>query len=161
ASITGNFGASGDQYLRVDGSFSADLFGLAKVNAKGYFDTRGFFDLDINGRVLLGTEDWGITADVDLFASYLPDPIGVATLNFGGSASGEVRAAGVTLVGAGVGIDYNGESGKITAMADVTVLGISYDVDFTLGYFVLGNRPDPRLGQLAGGVLTLNVGALG
>lgn len=162
ASISGGFDPiTGEQFFRVAGSFSADLFGLATVSATGFFDSRGLFDLDLNGRVVLGTDDWGLRAMVNLYASYLPNTSGVMTLSFGGSASGEARAAGVTLVGAGIGIDYNGESGKATAMADVTVLGITYDVDFTLGYFLLGARPDPRLGQLANGVLTLNVGAAG
>ncbi|WP_406694298.1 PKD domain-containing protein [Singulisphaera sp. Ch08] len=162
ASISGGFDPiTGEQFFRVAGNFSADLFGLATVSAVGFFDSRGLFDLDLNGQVVLGTDDWGLRASVNLYASYLPNTSGVMTLDFGGSASGEARAAGVTLVGAGIGIDYNGESGKATAMADVTVLGITYDVDFTLGYFLLGARPDPRLGQLAGGVLTLNVGAAG
>ncbi|WP_422923846.1 PKD domain-containing protein [Singulisphaera sp. PoT] len=162
ASISAGFDPiTGEQFFRVGGSFSADLFGLATVSASGFFDSRGLFDVDINGRILLGTDDWGIRASVALHASYLPNASGVKTLNFGGSASGEVRAAGITLVGAGIGIDYNGSSGKATAMADVTILGITYDVDFTLGYFLLGSETDPRLGQLSNGVLTLNVGALG
>ncbi|MHC5543766.1 hypothetical protein ACYOEI_36530, partial [Singulisphaera rosea] len=135
ASISGGFDPiTNDPFFRVAGSFSADLFGLAKVNASGYFDSRGMFDVDLNGKILLGTDDWGIRANVALAASYQPDSNGVMTLNFGGSASGEVRAAGITLVGAGIGISYDGGSGKATAMADVTILGITYDVDFTLGY---------------------------
>src|SRR5262249_55003210 len=49
ASISAGFDdLTGEQFFRVAGNFSADLFGLAKVSANGFFDSRGIFDVDLN-----------------------------------------------------------------------------------------------------------------
>ena len=134
---------------------------MAQISASGFFDSRGMFDVDLNGQVVLGTDDWGIRASRGRVFRQLPAEceLGVMTLSFSGSRfrrgeGGRHYATG----GAGIGIDYNGDSGKTTALADVTVLGITYDVDFTLGYILLGTSADPRLGQVPRAEsLTLNV----
>ncbi len=153
-------------FFRVAGSFSADLFGAFAVNAAGFFDSRGTFDIDLNGRLRLGTDDFGIQAGFDLFAKKTEE----IPLDFGGSGYGRVRAFGITLAGAGIGVEYDGPTeggtGKVTGHASVTVIGITKNVDIVLGYIMLGPLADPRLGHRRNSdenspILDLNVGDFG
>ncbi|MBX9623732.1 MAG: hypothetical protein K2X82_07945, partial [Gemmataceae bacterium] len=162
ASITVVAGGD-DPYTKLEGSFSADLFGAFSVRASGYFDSRGYFGLDLRGDLKLGSDDFGIQAGFTLFVDHPSD----FDLDFGGSGYGRVRAFGITLAGASVGVDYasqaDGGDGEIIAEASVTVIGITKSVNITLGYLILPQPIEPNLAYQdpATGALTLNVGDRG
>jgi len=138
-----------DAGFRVAGSFSANLFDVATVSASGYFDSDGTFSVTLSG-------------GIDLDASYQPGNRGVNVLNFGGFGYGRLRAFGVTVVGGSVGIRYDGDTGKITADAGVTVAGIDFGtVHLTLGYLKIADGSVPNLGTRNGNTLTLNTGGDG
>ncbi|WP_422931570.1 PKD domain-containing protein [Singulisphaera sp. PoT] len=139
----------------ISGSFSGNLFNVFNVNGSGSFHSTGDFDLNLSSNFTLGSDDYGIRGGASLYIDKSDK-----SLAFGGSAYGDVRAFGVTLAGANVGLGYDSsKGGKITAHTTVTVIGISKSVDFTVGYLVLNAQAAPNLGSMDGGALNLYVGS--
>jgi Ca2+-binding RTX toxin-like protein len=147
-------------YFRIQGAFSGNLFDVITVSASGFLDSRGYFGLNLVGNLRLGTDAFGIQADGTLFI----EKSELVPLDFGASLSGRIRAFGLTLLGANIGVGYDGygpgegSTGKITASAGIqTIFGTS-DVSFTVGYLTLSPLAAPVLGSQTGGTVLLNVG---
>ncbi|MFO0937119.1 MAG: beta-propeller fold lactonase family protein [Gemmataceae bacterium] len=149
-----------EQYFRVEGSFSGNLFDVITIDMSGFFDSRGYFGLTLEGSIKLGTDDFGVQASGKFYIESSKD----VPLDFEASIEGKIRAFGVTLLGAAIGVEYDGygpgdnKTGEITAEAAVTVLGITNSVEFTVGYLLLETTDTPALGRMDGNVLRLNVG---
>ena len=154
----------GKPYLRIEGAFSGRLLGLVEIKASGFLDSRGYFGIDIDGRVNLGNDWFGIQAGGHLFIERSE----LVPLDFGADIYGRIRGFGITLLGAHIGVDYDGyglndhQTGRISAEAEVTVIGFSKSIGpFTLGYLRLPQSAvptAPQLATLSGNTLLLNVG---
>lgn len=157
---------TGESYLRLDGDLQGDFFGIAGFDVDGIYDSRGFIDLDVSGKLRLGSSSFGVSADADFFIK--KDETGF--LDFGGSANGRVKAFSVSVGGVDLDLDYDTDSGRIRVEAEVSVgvspFKISKSAKFTVGYLRLGSETFPRLGEktpLSGqaSTLVLNVGERG
>ncbi|MBK8118783.1 MAG: hypothetical protein IPK39_05835 [Sulfuritalea sp.] len=169
---------------RVQFAANMDFFGLVTVRATGMFNYKGYFDISLDGELVLGTRSFGLVANLHFRVAFgerpVASPPGVAGLTeyfflveFSGGAS--LRAFGITFAGVDIGasITASGE-GRVPlvmeAEASVKILFIRIRVSmsFTLGYielpkkvYLAGNptgdvRPwDP---VSANGVLYLNMG---
>ena len=149
-------------YFRVEGAFHGRLLGVVSVNASGFFDSRGYFGVNIAAAVNLGTDDFGFRAGGSMFVERSP----AVPLDFGASLYAQVRAFGITVAGVDLSVDYDGygpndnQTGRITAAARIQFLFIDETVRFTVGYLRLKSFSNPGLAQVDGnGNLTLNVGA--
>lgn len=166
AAITAGFDVDTGPFMRLAGNFRADLFNVLKVDASGFFDTRGAFDVDFDGEFGLGSRSWGIRGGVKLDVSYLPtitnDFTSPYTLVVSGGASGRVRAFGRTFASAGLDVDFNSLTGRLQLAGSVRVLLIRKSVRFGIGYLPIQVVAAPRLNLAtldADGTLNLNVGA--
>ncbi|MCB9937169.1 MAG: beta-propeller fold lactonase family protein [Planctomycetaceae bacterium] len=153
---------TGASVLRMSGNLEADFFGVADVRASGFYDSRGFVDIDLNGSIRLGSSSFGIRGSGNFFIrrdESIP-------LDFGGSGEVRVKAFGVSVGGADLEVDYDPASGKIEVESEVSVgvgpFSVSKSVDFTIGFLKLGSELFPNLAEKDGsGGLTLNVGDRG
>jgi 6-phosphogluconolactonase (cycloisomerase 2 family) len=153
--------ATGAAYLRIEGAFSGKLLDIVQISASGFLDSRGYFAIDVNGRVNLGTDDWGIQAGGRLYIERSE----TVPLDFEAELFARVRAFGLTLLGADVLVDYDGygpqdhQTGKITASVGIDILFVHKTIKFTVGYLRLTPAENPALGTVVGNRLQLNVGA--
>ncbi len=152
-----NFSGSADisfqnNEFTVSGSFSGSFLGVFNVSASGWFNSQGYFDLNLAGNFSLGDHTFGIDAAASFEIAHTTSD----TLSFSGSAQGNVYGFGIDLAGANVGLSYDSNSGTITASATVTVIGISGTVSFDIGGLSIptDNTPPPLASQ-SGGTLTL------
>ncbi len=153
---------NGQAYYRLEGDFRGSLFDIITASASGYFDSRGYFKLDIDAKFLLGSDDWGFRAHGHLYL----EKSEAVPLDFAAQLSAEVRAFGLTLFGAGVSVEYDGYgpppetgTGRIDLGVSFHVLFIPINLSFTVGYLVLSPEEAPVLGRMEGNALRLNVGA--
>ena len=152
-----NFSGSADisfqnNQFTVSGSFSGSFLGGFNVSASGWFNSQGYFDLNLAGDFSLGDHTFGIDAAANFSIAHTSTD----ALDFNGSAYGNVYGFGIDLAGADVGLSYDSNSGTITAYATITVIGISGTVSFNIGGLTIptDNTPPP-LGTESNGVLTL------
>ena len=166
AAITAGFDPNSGAFMRLAGNFEGDLLNILQVNASGFFDTRGAFDIDFRGGFVLGSNSWGIRGDVQVGISYLPtiadDYNSPYQLGVAGSASGRVRAFGRTIAGVGLALDFNSLTGRLQLAGSVRVLLVRRSVRFSIGYLPVNVVATPRLDlatlDASNGNLVLNVG---
>src|SRR5205085_12295387 len=101
-------------------SASADFFGLATLDAHGWFNSSGWFDLKFHGELVLGSRSFGVVGDFT-FHVWLRevDKVGFPgqkEYSFGVSFSASVDARLFGISFGGIGVD-----GSITARGEGTV----------------------------------------
>jgi hypothetical protein len=159
---------------------SLSFFNIANVNAYGFFNSQGAFNIDVNGSLQLGDSAFGVSGGGDIHVYNNPDTTGsLADARGNLNINGTVHMTGTLFgvyVDTGVTFNYDGSDGRIYTDIDVsvgihihihTIFGdINYDggfsvytAHFTIGYLV--QPPPVQLGQVDGsGALHLYVGSL-
>ncbi|MGZ6715887.1 MAG: hypothetical protein ACXVFG_14140, partial [Gaiellaceae bacterium] len=144
--------------------FTADMdfFGLATLSAQGWVNSDGFFDFKISGRLVLGSENFGVVGQFSfrVFLRMDPDPdpssptYGANVYHFGLSFSASVKAKlfGITLAGLGLSASFEAFGG---GSVDVVVT-VKVTIDLLLGsitktaHFKIGTLQLPKPVFLAG-----------
>ncbi len=171
--VVGNGGWS------FNASASMDFFGIATLSGSLYLDSRGNFDLQLRGELVLGTRSFGLVGEFSIrFRNQVTlingNPYYVVEI--AGSARVSARLFGITLAGLGVAFSakVEGFGGRakielsVTIEIDLFFGTISKTAHFTIGYIDLGPPPvylggqenSPQSWTDAGGVLFLNFGDL-
>jgi hypothetical protein len=132
----------GSGYIRISGghfriqitNLEFDFFGLATIQASGYFQDDGQFRIQLSGALNLGIAGTGIFGTIDVLVYRentvgFPDPV----LFVSGTVSGKVKLFGITLAGVTVGIEFDGFSGKLSATVIVELLFWVVEKTFTIG----------------------------
>ncbi|TVP98792.1 MAG: hypothetical protein EA381_11745 [Planctomycetaceae bacterium] len=155
-----------DDYFRIEGNFRGSLLSVITAEFRGFFDSRGNFELFIGAALKLGTDSWGIQAGGEFHILRNLDVDPVIPLDLRASLYGRVNAFGTTLVGANIAVDYSSPpagDGRIRVEAGIRLGLITIPIRFTLGYLRLDAPPMPQLGSTidngAGRTLVLNVGS--
>ncbi len=120
-------------------SFGAQMnfFGMATLEADGWFNHRGHFAIHLYGEVVIGTRSFGIIGEFNIDASYstFRDPV----FAFSGGASAKIVLFGWDVAGIWVDFDYNSTTGKITitgrVLLDFWLFTIDISHTFTIGFF--------------------------
>jgi len=182
ASFLLEVGYDGVGSWRVEFRASMDFFGLATLQAHGMFNYKGHFDFTLDGRVILGTDSFGLRADFHFRVAFGeredPENPGLNEFFFlvEASASAKLRAFGITFGGVSIAFSLTAHgSGRVPlvidarASIDFAFFSITVHMKFTLGYielpkpvYLAGNPTgDPRLWDpvAANGVLVLDMGA--
>ena len=174
-----NLDVSGFVLLGADGlaikaqfSAGASFIGLASAEASGslFFNSQGEFSLHVDARVSTFILIGHLVGDVSLDVTYL-DSDGEG---FGGDRNPVLDIVGnvgvsVDLIGAlpvvnigSVGVIYDGTSGAVS----ITFSHLWFNpfkfrktTTVVVAYLTIDPPPPPVLGQVVGGVLTLNVGS--
>ena len=152
-------GAVGGWSLHADAKM--DFFGLAQLDGSVTLDGGGDIDLSLHGRMVLGTNDFGLVGEFNFHLQvtgpdYIPFGSTTATgkyiLDLSGSASVKARLFGITLAGLGLGFSFHAEgSGRtkielsVTIEIDLWLATIKKTAHFTIGYLML-----PVIPKLAG-----------
>src|SRR5689334_7639609 len=87
-------------------SISADFFGLATLSGSIFLDSNGNFDIRLSGRMVLGSEDYGIVGSFSIQVTSLHREDGTYLFVLAGSASVKVRAFGISLGGISLGFRF-------------------------------------------------------
>src|SRR5437879_1898440 len=182
ASFLLEVGYDGVGSWRVEFRASMDFFGLATLQAHGMFNYKGHFDFTLDGRVILGTDSFGLRADFHFRVAFGeredPENPGLNEFFFlvEASASAKLRAFGITFGGVSIAFSLTAHgSGRVPlvidarASIDFAFFSIGVHMKFTLGYielpkpvYLAGNPTgDPRLWDpvAANGGLGLTMGA--
>ena len=167
---------------RVEFGASMDFFGLVTLKAKGMFNYKGYFDISLDGELVLGTRSFGLVANFHFRVAFGEREVAGTPglteffflVEFSGGA--KLRAFGITFAGVNISakLEAAGEGRvpvKVSAKASVKILFVKIKVSmsFTLGYielpkkvYLAGNPTgDARIWnpQTASGVLYLNMGS--
>jgi hypothetical protein len=133
----------GDWYF--DFHANMDFFGLATMNAGGWLNSKGHFNLAISGELVLGSRSFGLVGNFNFHIWLTEDPV-TYIYSFGVTASASVslRAFGITFASVGLGFSLTAEgAGRVPliarASASIRILfvKISVSMKFTLGYIEL------------------------
>ena len=144
-----------------------DFFGIAKFDAQGWVNSKGWFDIYLSAGFELGDDDWGARASATLHIVFKQLSNGQYLFEVNASGTAEVHTPGVDWGTFGISFDVKVQgSGWEPVNVSITLhLGILGDVSFstTLGSIKLPAAGVPQkpiaLGTLGSdGVLTLNVG---
>ena len=174
---------------RFDFSAGIDFFGILTINGSGFLDSRGNFDITLQGRFVIGSDDFGLSgqATFRVWNIVSADTSGNPIYDFGLSIDASLRARlfGITLAGVGFNVTFSASSrdgdasgGRVKIQLSVTVsidlglFSISKTARFTIGYlqfpppvFLAGDAdgPDANLQNnwdpAGDGILYLNVGS--
>ncbi len=152
----------GSGYIRVDGGFlrlgfdtDVDFFGLATIDADGWFQSDGQFFVHVGGDLTLGGGGTGLFGSVDFNAGY-----DLSEVSLGADISGSAKLFGVSVASVDADVTYSSGSGKINAAVTVEVVGVEKTKDFTVGYLKIDPPPPYRPATLeTDGTLNLNIGA--
>jgi hypothetical protein len=166
---------------RVQFNARLDFFGLMTVQAFGMFNYKGYFDISLDGELVLGSRSFGLVSSLHFRVAFGERPV-LATpglneyfflVEFSGSAS--LRAFGITFAGVDIAaaVTASGEGRVplvVRASASVKILfvRIRVSMSFTIGYielpkkvYLAGNGVgDVRIWNpgASNGVLYLNMG---
>ena len=179
-STAGKFNTSNQIYLGVgdwvfDFTANMDFFGIATLNASGWLNSKGHFNITVGGGMTLGSSSFGLfgRADFHVFLDVNPD---TELFRFGVEmqASFGARAFGITFASVGLGFKLGAEGQgrvpvKATVNFSVKILFIRIRASFniTLGYIILPKvvylAGDAGTGtgntqRFTGGALHLNIG---
>ena len=156
---------------------SMDFFGIATLSGSLYLDSRGNFDFQLKGEIVLGTRSFGIVGEFSIrFRNQVTlingNPYYVVEIS--GSARVSARLFGISFGGLGVSFSakVEGFGGRakitlsVTVEIDLLLVTVSKTASFTIGYIELGPPPvylggqqaDGHVWTDAGGVLYLNAG---
>ncbi|MEP7335688.1 MAG: hypothetical protein ABI717_07900, partial [Actinomycetota bacterium] len=166
-------------------SASADFFGLATMSISGWINSFGEFDVQVNGRLVLGTSSFGLVGEFSIRVFlYTRDEFGATHYHFhvDFSASVDARLFGISFASVGISgtFDAEGAGGEIEIRVSVTVrikilfVKVSKTARFTIGtirlpppIYLAGNAgADPQntgqpawAGASGDGNLYLNMGS--
>ena len=138
---------------------SIDIFGIATLSGNIFLDSKGNFDVDLRGRMVIGSDSFGLVGEFHfrIRSEATEDAFGnsyyLFELTLG--ASVKVRAFGITLLGVGISASFTAEgAGRVPIKLDIAVsidlglFSITKHAKFTLGYLEL---PKPvYLGSASG-----------
>ncbi|NOS68309.1 MAG: calcium-binding protein, partial [Verrucomicrobia bacterium] len=153
-----NFNASFNLVVSAGGEWQVDFnanvsfFGIATIYGGGYFDSKGNFDITLSGRIILGSNDWGIrlSASVHIVSKHFADGTFYFLLSVSGSA--EVRAFGITFAGIRVGVTFSvGTPFGGVAGGEIEVvlsLYVSVTIDFGLFDITIGGTVRFSIGTI-------------
>ena len=149
--------------FRMDVGVGVD-FGVVKASGRAFFSSEGEFQLDLHGELNLGVKGFGIFGTGDLTISYLDSngtaPFGSQNkqLYVYGSAKVRLDAFGITLVGLGLGVEYDeAKGGEFGVTAEIVIVGIRKKAYFAIGRISTVNV-EPRLAYQSDQSLILSVG---
>ena len=158
-------------------SASADFFGLASMSISGWIDSRGEFDVQLNGQLTLGSSSFGLVGQFSVRVYLYKEPLLHFHLDF--SASVEARLFGFSFASLGIdgsfdalqsaGQDHIDVIVTVTVRIKILFVKVSKTAHFNIGtirlpppIFLAGDAgPDPQhVGQYDwnGGDLYLNIG---
>ncbi len=169
---------------RFDFVAEIDFFGILKIDGHGFVDSRGNFDITLEGHFVIGTEDFGLSGDATFRVWNITssDSSGNPVYDFGLSISASLKAKlfGITLAGVGFNVTFaassrDSDGGRVrielSITVEVTILFITFSktASFTVGYLQLpqpvflagdanGREDSPNWDPVDGGELFLNVG---
>jgi hypothetical protein len=134
-----------------------DFFGLMTVAAAGFFNYKGYFDISLDGELVLGTRSFGLVANLHFRVAFgerpvlnsLGQPTGLQeyffTVEFAGGAS--LRAFGITFAGVDISASVTAAGeGRVplvveaSASVKILFIRISVSMRFTIGYVELPKR---------------------
>ncbi|MFC1820933.1 hypothetical protein ACFLZG_07625, partial [Thermodesulfobacteriota bacterium] len=135
---------TGDWYFEFYASM--DFFGLATLDANGWLNSKGHFDIFVAGELVLGTRSFGLVGDF-AFHIYLnqgPDFPYYYRFGVTADASVSIRAFGISFASVGIGFSLTAEGAglvplvaKAYASIKILFIKISVSMSFTLGYIEL------------------------
>jgi Ca2+-binding RTX toxin-like protein len=143
-----NLVVNGTGHWRVDFNAGIDFFGIATINGYGYFDSNGNFDVTLNGRLVLGSDDWGIrlSASIRVLSEY-NSSTGTYRLFLSVGGQAEVRAFGFTFAGINIGVTFEARSGQGAVEVRLSV-HVSVEIDFGLFSIEIGGTVAFTIGTL-------------
>ena len=115
---------------RFDFVAEIDFFGILKINGHGFVDSRGNFDITLQGHFVIGTEDFGLSGDATfrVWNITTSDSSGNPVYDFGLSISASLRAKlfGITLAGVGFNVTFaasnrDSDGGRVKIELSITV----------------------------------------
>lgn len=158
-------------------SASIDFFGIVKLDGSLYLDSKGNFDLQLRGRMVLGSSSFGLIGEFHfrVRSEVLSDAIGNPYFIFelSGGASVKAKVFGITLAGLSLDFSFRAEgNGRVPIVLSITVkvkilfVKVKKTARFKVGVlelpkpvFLGGQAGDPRgWNPDTGGPLHLNVG---
>jgi Ca2+-binding RTX toxin-like protein len=140
-------GLAGTGHWFFDASASIDFFGIATLSGHVHLTDTGDFTVSLNGRMVLGSDDYGIVGEFSIFVQSLHRSDGTYRFELSGSASVKVRAFGITVGGVSVGFDFVVDTATAGPDGRVKIeLSVHISVDF--GLFSIGGTVHITLGYL-------------
>ncbi|MCY2990036.1 MAG: hypothetical protein NTY19_19505, partial [Planctomycetota bacterium] len=162
--------------FRLQIGMSTSFFGLASLNASGFFSSEGEFDVYFGGGFTFGAPGFlGVSAGGSIHVWSVDDngtaPFGDGNtqLNVAGGLNGTFWVFGFS-VGAGIGVNYSSATGLLSVTPRLTLdfffFQIHLSATFNIGVlkanppiYVGGNADDTYGQKFRGGVLYLNMGS--
>ena len=162
--------------FRMDVSMRTSFFGVASLNASGFFSSEGEFELALDGGFTFGQPGFlGVQAGGNIYIAMLdsngkaPFGDGNTVLTVSGGLNGQFWIFGYGL-SAGVGVNYSSDTGLLSvsprAKIDFFLFSIDVGTTFNVGtlkanppIYVAGNADDAFGQAFRGGALHLNMGA--
>ena len=140
-----------DGAWRVDFNAGIDFFGLLTIDAYGFFDSGGNFDVTLEGGFRIGSSSFGLSGNAKFRVyNYVTDGAdGNPHYSFGLSISASLKARlfGITLGGVGFNASFTASgSGRVKIELSLTVrikvlfVTIKKSASFTVGYLQLPEK---------------------
>ena len=124
-----------------------DFFGLATLSGNLYLDSDGNFDLGLSGRMVLGSDDYGLVGEFSIRITSLTRDDGTYRFELSGSARVKVRAFGITLAGVGLAFSFHVDTAEVDSTGRVKIeLSIRVEVEFL--FFTISGTVNITLGYL-------------
>ena len=156
-------------------SASMDFFGIARLGGSIFLDSKGNFDIQLRGEMVLGSRSFGLIGTFNFRVrsqSSIVNANPYYVFELSGSARVEARVFGITLAGLGLGFSFRAEGAgrvkielSVTVEIDLLLVTIKKTARFTIGYLELprpvylgGQESAQQTWVESGGVLHLNVG---
>ena len=161
-----------------------DFFGIVRLSGSVFVDSKGNFDINLRGTMLLGSESFGLKGEFyfrvrsEVIADAIGNPYFIFEL--AGGASVKVKVFGITLAGVGLDFSFHAEGNgsvpidlSVTVKIDLGLFSIKKTAKFKIGVLelpkpvFLGGRPGSTMAPArdwdpnVGGQLVLNVGSRG
>ncbi|HEX8915596.1 MAG TPA: hypothetical protein VF796_24800, partial [Humisphaera sp.] len=155
----------------INGTFGASLFGIASATVTLWANSRGQFDVRVDGSIELGDTDIVGFKAGGYFEVYYKDVTNTGRSDFGvlGGFGAGLYIAGIEVVGGGADVRYDTGSGDLKLYAYGKIFGKKVGRTLTVAhlttppptvYLVGGASGGQTLpNDFAGGVLYLNIGA--
>ena len=175
-SNAGRYSTASQVYLGVgdwvfDFSANMNFFSIATLNASGWLNSDGHFNITVGGGIILGSSSFGLFGRAD-FHVYLDQNPTTQEFRFGVQMAAIVgaRAFGITFAEVSIGFSLTAEgSGRVPVVAEasfsikILFVRIRASFDITLGYvqlptiiFLAGDQANEK--TWSGGTLYLNMG---
>src|ERR1041385_2781397 len=164
----------GDHFWSFQINADISFFGIASLHGRGYIDSNGNFDISLSGRMVIGSDSFGLVGDFEVHITSIVSIVNDRSyyrFDLGGSAHVRARLFGITIAGLGLGFNFHAEGqGRVPVTLEVEVeidlglFSISKTGRFQIGVLQLPQDPifagdlnNPAI--WSGGQLVLNTGA--